>query len=93
MNEKYLNKLENSSGQVGSLHIKLKGLNNANHQMQQEHAHIMERLGKFEILEAKLQDEVMTTQSKKNEILVKVKILQKKIASVTTDITGMKAVN
>ena len=34
-NEKYLNKLGNSSGQVDSFHIKLKGLNNENHQMQQ----------------------------------------------------------
>ena len=34
-NEKYLNKLGNSSGQVASFHIKLKGLNNENHQMQQ----------------------------------------------------------
>ena len=31
-----------------------------------------------------------TTQSDKNEILVKVKGLYKKIASVTTDVTGMK---
>ena len=35
----------------------------------------------------------MTNQSEKNEILVKVKGLQKKIALVTTDITGMKYVN
>ena len=47
----------------------------------------MEQLGQFEILEAKIQDEVITTQSEKNEILVKVKGLQKKIASVTIDIT------
>ena len=31
INEKDLNKLENSSGQVASFHIKLKGLNNYNH--------------------------------------------------------------
>ena len=54
---------------------------------------MMERLGKFEILEERLQDEVMTTQSDKNEILVKVKGLHKKIALVTTYITGKKAVN
>ena len=35
----------------------------------------------------------MTTQSEKNEILVKVKGLQKKIALVTTDLTSMKFVN
>ena len=35
----------------------------------------------------------MTTQSEKNYILVKVKGLQKKTASVTTYLTGMKAVN
>ena len=35
----------------------------------------------------------MTTQSEKNEILVKVKGLQKKISSVTTDLTGMKSIN
>ena len=35
----------------------------------------------------------MTTQSEKDEIWVKVKILQKKIASVTTYITGMKYAN
>ena len=33
INKKALNKLENSSGQVAFLHIKLKGLNNTNHQM------------------------------------------------------------
>ena len=33
INKKDFNKLENSSGQVASFHIKLKGLNNANHQM------------------------------------------------------------
>ena len=52
----------------------------------------MEQLGQFEILEAKIQDEVITTQSEKNEILVKVKGLQKKITSVTTYLTGMKSV-
>ena len=36
INEKALNELKNSSGQVASFHIKLTGLNNANHQMQQE---------------------------------------------------------
>ena len=73
INEKALNKLENSSGQVASFQIKLKILNNAYHQMKQEYAYLMERLGQFEILEANIQDEVMTTQSGKNEILVKVK--------------------
>ena len=34
----------------------------------------------------------MTTWSEKHVILAKVKGLQKKIASVTTDLTGMKAV-
>ena len=53
----------------------------------------MERLGQFEILESRLWDEVMNTQSEKNEILVKVKGLQKKIASFKTDVTGMKSVN
>ena len=38
----------------------------------------MKRLGRFEILGAKLRDEVMTTLSEKNEILVKVKGHQKK---------------
>ena len=52
----------------------------------------MEQLGQFEILEAKIQDEVITTQSEKNEILVKVKGLQKKITSVTTYLIGMKSV-
>ena len=52
----------------------------------------MEPLGQFEILEAKLRDELMTTQSEKNEILVKVKGIQKKIALVTTELTGMKYV-
>ena len=61
--------------------------------MQQENIHLMERLGKFEILEAELWDEVMSTQSEKNQILVSVKGLQKKIASVTTDLTDTKAVN
>ena len=87
-----MNELENSSGQVASFHIKLKGLNNTNHQMQQYYKHLVERPGQFEILEAKLRDEVMTNQSKKNEILVRLKALHKKIASVTTDITGTKAV-
>ena len=36
INEKPLNNLENNSGQVASLHIKTKGLKNANHQMHQE---------------------------------------------------------
>ena len=49
-----------------------------------------ERLGNFEILEANLWDEVMTNQSEKNEILVKVRGLQKKIGLVATYITGMK---
>ena len=53
----------------------------------------MERLGKFEILEAKMWDEVMTTQSDKNEILVKLKRHYKKITSVTTYLTGKKAAN
>ena len=53
----------------------------------------MEHPGQFEIFEAKLRDEVMTTQSDKNKISVKVKGFQKKIASVTTDLTGMKSVN
>ena len=35
----------------------------------------------------------MTTQSDKNEILVRVKGLQKTIALFPTDITGMKEVN
>ena len=52
----------------------------------------MEHLSQFEILESKLQDEVMNTQSEKNEILMKVKGLQKKIASFKTDVTGMKSV-
>ena len=43
--------------------------------MQQENAHLMEHLVQFEILVEKLQDELMTTQSEKNEILVKVKVL------------------
>ena len=38
----------------------------------------------------KLLDEVKTNQSQKDEILVKIKGLQKKIDLVTTDITGMK---
>ena len=33
INERALNNIENSSGQVASFRIKLKGLNNANHQM------------------------------------------------------------
>ena len=53
----------------------------------------MERLGLFEILEANIQDEVMTNQLEKHEIVVKVKILQKIIASVTTYLTIMKDVN
>ena len=35
INEKYLNKFANSSGQVASFHIKPKGMSNAYHQMQQ----------------------------------------------------------
>ena len=52
----------------------------------------MERLGQFEICKAKLLDEVMTTQS---DILntSESKRTSEKIASVTTDIIGMKAVN
>ena len=60
---------------------------------QQENAHMMERLDQFEIIEAKLRDEMMTTQSENNDILVKVKWLQKKIALITTYIKVMKAVN
>ena len=41
INEKALSKIENSSYQVASFHIKLKLLNNANHQMQQENEHLM----------------------------------------------------
>ena len=62
INEKYLNKLENSSGKVVSFYIKLKCLNNANNQMQQRNAHLREHLGQFEIFVENLQDEVMTTQ-------------------------------
>ena len=52
----------------------------------------MERLGQFEICEAKLLDEVMTTKS---DILntSESKRTSEKIASVTTDIIGTKAVN
>ena len=53
----------------------------------------MEHLSQFEILVERLQDEVMTTQSEKNEILVKLKELQKKITLVTAYIKSMKAVN
>ena len=53
----------------------------------------MEHLSQFEILVERLQDEVMTTQSEKNEILVKLKELQKKIDLVTAYIKSMKAVN
>ena len=60
-----MKKLENSSGQVDSLYIKIKVLNNSNNQMQQENAHLMEHLSQFEILVEELQDEVMTTQSEK----------------------------
>ena len=52
----------------------------------------MERLGKFENLEVKLQDKLTITQSEQSEILVKLKRLQNKISSVTIDITGMKYV-
>ena len=55
INEKALNKIENSSGQVAYFHMKIKGLNNVNHNIQHE------CLGKFEILESKIWDEVMTT--------------------------------
>ena len=41
INETGLNKLENSPGQVASFHIKLKVLDNSNHQMQQENSHLM----------------------------------------------------
>ena len=58
-----------------------------------KNAHLMERLGQFEIIEENLRDEVMITQSEKYEILLKVKGPQKIIASVTTYLTGMKAVN
>ena len=61
--------------------------------MQQENSHMMERLGQFLILEANLWNEAMTTQSEKNEILVKVKKMKKKIALVTKTLTGMKGVN
>ena len=57
-----MNKLENNSGQVASFDIKTKDPNNANNHMQQENEHMLEQLGHFEILEAKLRDEVMTTQ-------------------------------
>ena len=45
INKKALNKLENSWGQLAYIHVKLKGLNNSNHQMQQENVHLMERPG------------------------------------------------
>ena len=60
-----MNNLENILGQKASFNIKHKGLNNANHQLQQENAHMMERLGQFEISKIKLWDEMMTTQSEK----------------------------
>ena len=41
INEKSLNDLGNISGQVSSFRIKLTGLNNANHQIQQENSHLM----------------------------------------------------
>ena len=47
INDKALNKLENSSSQVDSFYTKIKGLNNSNHQMQQENAHMMEELVQF----------------------------------------------
>ena len=56
INKKDFNKLENSSGQVASFHIKLKGLNNANHHMQQENTHLTEHISQFEMLESKLRD-------------------------------------
>ena len=58
-----MKKVKNISGQVAYLHIKLKVLNNANNQTQKENSHFMEHLGQFEILEEKLLDEVMATQS------------------------------
>ena len=61
VDEKSLNKLVNSSVQVSYFHIKLKSLNNANHHMQQENAHMMERFGQFEIFEENLRNKVMTT--------------------------------
>ena len=93
INEKALNKLENIPVQIASFHIELKGLNNANHQIQQENTHMMKRLVRFEIVEENIRDEVMTTKSEKNEILVKVKGPRKKIASIKTDLTDMKAIN
>ena len=90
INKNSLNNLENISVQITSFHIKLKGLNNTNHQMQQENAQLLECLGKFEIIEEKLRGEVMTTQSEKHEILVQLKVLQNKIASATTDLTVIK---
>ena len=54
---------------------------------------MVEHLGRFDILEAKLWDYLMTTQSENNERLMNLKGLQKKIASVTTDLTGMKYVS
>ena len=51
INETALNKFENISGQIASFQIKPKGLNNFNHQIQQENAHVMERLGPFKIIE------------------------------------------
>ena len=70
INEKYMNELENSSGQLASFYIKLKVLKNSKHQMKKENAHMMESPGMFEILESKLRDEVMTTQIEKHEISV-----------------------
>ena len=88
-----MNKIENSSGQVDDFHINIKGLKYANHQMQQENAHMMERLGQFEIFESKLLDEVITTQAEKNEILLKEKVVHKKVATVITYLTRMKSVS
>ena len=65
INQKALNKLENILGQVTSLHIRLTGPNNVYHQIKQENAHMMKHFGQFEILQAKIWDEVMTAQSDK----------------------------
>ena len=50
INEKNLNKLKNILAQAAYFHIKLRSLNNANHKIQQGNAHLMEHLGKFDIL-------------------------------------------
>ena len=76
INDKALKHFESSPVKLASFHIKIKGLNNANNQMQKENALVMELIGQFEILEAKLRNEVMTTQSEKNEISVKVNVFR-----------------